>query len=93
MCEHNEMSDVCVGKLEEMMDMPAMSFQVSYCKLSFSSSHLLIYNNFIFNLDCNNFRGHCCCNIIADDHVPRLYDLPKIDNGVSPLRMDANSLG
>lgn len=27
-CERNEMSDNCAGKLEEMMDMPSMSFQV-----------------------------------------------------------------
>jgi hypothetical protein len=29
MCEKNELSDVCVGKLEDMMDLPSMSFQVS----------------------------------------------------------------
>lgn len=28
-CEKNELSDNCVGKLEEIMDMPSMSSQVS----------------------------------------------------------------
>lgn len=28
-CEKNELNDNCVGNLEEMMDMPSMSFQVS----------------------------------------------------------------
>lgn len=27
-CERNEMSDHCVGRLEEMMELPSMSFQV-----------------------------------------------------------------
>lgn len=31
-CERNEMSDHCVGRLEDMMDMPSMSFQVNLIK-------------------------------------------------------------
>lgn len=29
-CERNEMNDNCAGDLEEIMDMPSMSFQVNF---------------------------------------------------------------
>lgn len=29
-CERNEMSDVCIGKLEDVLEMPTMSTQVSF---------------------------------------------------------------
>ncbi|XP_070499332.1 LHFPL tetraspan subfamily member 5 protein [Chironomus tepperi] len=28
-CERNEMSDVCIGKLEDILEMPSMSFQIA----------------------------------------------------------------
>lgn len=40
-CERNEMSDVCIGKLEDVLEMPTMSSQVSGSHLYFFFAHVI----------------------------------------------------
>lgn len=41
-CERNEMSDNCVGKLEDMLELPSMSFQVTLAFKPLLSLKILI---------------------------------------------------
>lgn len=41
-CERNEMSDNCVGKLEDMLELPSMSFQVTLAFKALLSLKILI---------------------------------------------------
>lgn len=34
-CERNEMNDNCAGRLEDIMEIPSMSFQVGIAAISF----------------------------------------------------------
>lgn len=88
-CERNEISDVCIGKLEDVLEMPTMSSQVSGSHLYFFRTRDLIRNIIARHNICWNFS----CDLPPHHTLPSFYDISQVNNSFSSMRMDANLIG
>lgn len=83
------MNDNCIGNIEDMMDLPSMPSQVRLTRWRLAAQ----INPVNFHPDLDDICGHCCGNVAANHHVPRVHDLSQVHDGVSHLRLDADTLG
>lgn len=87
-CERNEMSDNCIGRLEDVMDIPSMSFQVNLFEIL---SHQVL-KLVVDQSGGDNLRWHRSSDFTSHHHMPDVHDFPEVDDSVSHLRLDADSL-
>jgi hypothetical protein len=88
---HGNAVDVISGKLFEN-DLQTYS-RIKKLKLTFEKLKLHQLNHlFISSQGRNNLRWNCRRDFTSHYPLPDVYDLSQIDNSVSSLRMDADSL-
>jgi hypothetical protein len=85
------MSDTCVGKLEDILDMPSMSNQVSLSQPTTMQTSTSLMD--FFRAGRDDIRRYCSRHIAANYHVSDLHDFPEVDDCLPPLRLDANTFG
>lgn len=86
-CERNERSDVCVGKLEDVLDMSTMSSQVSeFLHLLFRTRELHKIIIIARHNICWRFSG----DLAPHNSVFSFYDLSQVNNSFSFMRMGSN---
>ena len=89
MCEKTELGDTCSGKLEEIMELPSMSFQVE----SFKFFYIFLKENQMdpfFVIGSNNFCWSCSHHVSPYNSMFNIHGLHEIYHSLSHLWMDAN---
>lgn len=89
-CERNEMSDVCIGKLEDVLEMPTMSSQVSFIESQYFIRKLILKKKLL--IVGHNFCWYIGCDIITHHIVFSFYDFSQVNYSLSSMWMDANSI-
>lgn len=92
MCEKTELGDTCSGKLEEIMDLPSMSFQVTKLLQFFISILKKLTRTFsvVLYLGSNNLCWSCSHHVSPYNSLFNIHGFHEIYHSLSHLWMDAN---